>query len=123
MTGKNPYGWDACVLEISGRVSVKYVESVVYHHKSIMIESLTVEDDPQHDRRTNQCRDRVDGQVAFKRWQPRYEVAKQSQIHSEEGRGGDEQLVVAAAKQEPRDVRHGQTQKGDRPAKRCNNGR
>ena len=123
MTGRNPYGWDACVLEISGRISVKSVESVVYHHKSILTESLPVEDDPQHDRRTNQCRDGVDGQVAFKRGQPRDEVAEQGQVHSEEGRSRDEQFVVAAAEQETRDVRHGQSQKGDRPAKRRDDGR
>ena len=83
-----------------------------------MVDFLPVEDDPQHDRRTNQCRDGVDRQVAFKRGQPRNEVAEQGQVHAEEGRGRNEQFVVAATEQESRDVRDGQAQKGNRPAKR-----
>ena len=87
-----------------------------------MIESLPVEDDPQHNGRANQCRDRVDGQVAFKRGQPRDEVAEQGQVHAEEGRGGDEQLVVAAFEKESCNVRNGQAQKGDGTAKRRDEG-
>ena len=79
--------------------------------------TLPVEDDPQHDGRANQCRDRVDGQVAFKRGQPRNEVAEQGQVHAEEGRGWDKQFVVAAFEKESRDVWDGQAQKGNRPAK------
>ena len=77
-----------------------------------------MENNPKHNRRTNKCRDRVDGQVAFKRGQTRNEVAEQSQIHADEGRGGDEQFVVAALEQETRDVRHGQTQESNGTAKR-----
>ena len=65
-----------------------------------------MEDHPKHDRRANQCRDRVNGQVAFEGGQACDEVAEQGQIHAEEGRGGDEQLVVAAAEEETRDVGH-----------------
>ena len=82
-----------------------------------LTKSLTVEDDPKHDRRANQRRDRVDGQVAFKGGQPRDEVAEQSQIHADEGGGGDEQLVVAAVEQKTGDVWHGQAQKSYGPAK------
>ena len=78
---------------------------------------LTVKDDPQHDGRADERRDGVDGQVAFKRGQAGDEVAEQGQIHAEEGRGRDEQLVVAAFEKESRDVRDGQAQKGNRPAK------
>ena len=53
---------------------------------------LTVEDHPKHYRRANQCRDRVDGQVAFEGGQACDEVAEQGQIHAEEGRGRDEQI-------------------------------
>ncbi len=87
-----------------------------------MIDFLTVEDHPKHDRRANQCRDRVDGQVAFEGGQACDEVAEQGQVHAEEGRGGDEQLVVAALEEETCDVRHGQTQEGDGTAKRCDEG-
>ena len=73
-----------------------------------MTKPLTVEDDPKHDRRANQCSDRVDGQVAFERGQACDEVAEQGQIHAEEGRGWDQQLVVAAAEQESCDVWYGQ---------------
>ena len=81
-----------------------------------------MEDHPKHDGRTNQCRDRVDGQVAFKRGQACDEVAEQGQIHAEEGRGGDEQLVVAAAEEETRDMRHSQAQEGDGAAERRDEG-
>ncbi len=77
---------------------------------------------PQHDRCTNQCRDRVDGQVAFEGGQPRDEVAEQGQVHAEEGRGGDEQLMVAAAEEETRDMRHSQAQEGDGTAERRDEG-
>ena len=77
-----------------------------------------MENNPKHDRRTNQCRDRVDGQVAFKRRQTRDEVAEQGQVHAKEGRGGDEQFVVAALEEETRDMRHGQAQEGDGAAER-----
>ena len=83
---------------------------------------LTVENHPQHDRRTNQCRDRVDGQVAFEGGQTCDEVTEQGQIHAEEGRGWDEQLVVAAAEEESCDVRHGQAQEGDGTAERRDEG-
>ena len=83
---------------------------------------LPVEDDPQHDGRANQCRDRVDGQVAFEGWQSCDEVAEQGKVHAEEGRGGDEQLVVAATEEEACDVRHGQTQEGDRATERRDEG-
>ena len=73
-----------------------------------LTKSLTVEDHPKHDGCTNQCRDRVDGQVAFEGGQTCDEVAEQGQIHAEEGRGGDEQLMVAAAEEESCDVWHGQ---------------
>ena len=78
---------------------------------------------PQHDGGANEGRDRVDGQVAFKRGQARDEVAEQGQIHAEEGRGKDEQLVVAAAEQETGDMWHSQAQEGDRTAERCDDGR
>ncbi len=87
-----------------------------------MIDFLPVEDHPKHDRRANECRDRVDGQVAFKRGQPCDEVAEQGQVHAEEGRGGDEQLVVAAAEQESGDVGHGQAQEGDGTTERRDEG-
>ena len=91
-------------------------------HLMCLTKPLTVEDHPQHDGCANQCRDRVDGQVAFEGGQACDEVAEQGQVHAEEGRGRDEQLVVAALEKETRDVRHGQTQEGDGAAKRCNNG-
>ena len=72
-----------------------------------------MKDDPKHDRRANQRRDRVDGQVAFEGGQAGNEVAEQGQVHAEKGRGGDEQFVVAALEEETCDVRHGQAQKGD----------
>ena len=87
-----------------------------------MIDFLPVKDHPKHDGRTNQCRDRVDGQVAFEGGQPCDEVAEQGQVHAEEGRSWDEQLVVAAAEQETGDVRHGQAQEGDGAAKRRDEG-
>ena len=87
-----------------------------------MIDFLTVEDHPKHYRLANQCRDRVDGQVAFEGGQACDEVAEQGQIHAEEGRGRDEQLVVAAAEQETRDMRHSQAQEGDGPAERRDEG-
>ena len=87
-----------------------------------MTDFLPVEDDPKHDRRTNQCRDRVDGQVAFEGGQACDEVAEQGQVHAEEGRGGDEQLVIAAAEEEACDVGYGQAQKGDRATKRRDEG-
>ena len=87
-----------------------------------MIDFLPVEDDPKHDRRANQCRDRVDGQVAFEGGQTCDEVAEQGQVHAKEGRGRDEQLVVAAAEEETCDVRHGQAQKGNGTAKRRDEG-
>ena len=83
---------------------------------------LTMKNHPKHDRRANQCRDRVDGQVAFKRGQTCDEVAEQGQVHAEEGRGRDEQLVVAAAEEETRDMRHGQAQEGDGAAERRDEG-
>ena len=83
---------------------------------------LTVEDHPQHDRRTNQCRDRVDGQVAFEGGQTCDEVAEQGQVHAEEGRGRDEQLVVAAAEEEACNMRHGQTQEGNGTTERRDEG-
>ena len=78
-----------------------------------MTKPLTVENHPKHDRRANQCRDRVDGQVAFEGGQTCNEVAEQGQVHAEEGCGWDEQLVVAAAEEEACDVGHGQAQEGD----------
>ena len=81
-----------------------------------------MEDHPKHDRRANQCRDRVDGQVAFKRGQPCDEVAEQGQVHAEEGRGGDEQFVVAAAEEEACDVGYGQAQEGDGTTERRDEG-
>ena len=83
---------------------------------------LTMKYHPQHDGRTDECCDRVDGQVAFEGGQACDEVAEQGQIHAEEGRGGDEQLVVAAAEQETRDMRHSQAQEGDGPAERRDEG-
>ena len=41
-----------------------------------LTESLPVEDDPQHNRCTDEGRDRVDRQVAFKRGQAGDEVAE-----------------------------------------------
>ena len=78
-----------------------------------MTKPLTVKYHPKHDRRANQCRDRVDGQVAFEGGQACDEVAEQGQVHAEEGRGWDEQLVVAAAEEEACDVGHSQAQEGD----------
>ena len=87
-----------------------------------MIESLPMEDHPKHDRRANQCGNRVDGQVAFEGGQPCDEVAEQGQVHAEEGRGWDEQFVVAATEEETRDMRHGQAQEGDGTAERRDEG-
>ena len=83
---------------------------------------LTVEDHPKYDGRADECRDGVDGQVAFEGGQACDEVAEQGQVHAKEGRGGDEQLVVAAAEEETRGMRHGQTQEGDGTAKRRDEG-
>ena len=83
---------------------------------------LTMKNHPKHDRRANQCRDRVDGQVAFEGGQACDEVAEQGQVHAKEGRSGDEQLVVAALEEETCDVRHGQAQEGDGTAKRRDEG-
>ena len=91
-------------------------------HLMCLTKPLPVEDDPQHDRRANQCRDRVDGQVAFERGKACDEVAEQGQVHAEEGRGWDEQLVVAAAEEEACDVWHGQTKEGDGATKRRDEG-
>ena len=91
-------------------------------HLMCLTKSLTVEDHPQHDRCADECRDRVDGQVAFERGQACDEVAEQGQVHAEEGRGGDEQLVVAAAEEETRDVWHRQAQEGDGATKRRDEG-
>ena len=79
---------------------------------------LTVKDNPKHDGRANECRDWIDGQIAFEWGQACDEVAEQSQIHADEGRGGDEQFMIAAAEQESGDVRHSQTQEGDGTAER-----
>ena len=79
---------------------------------------LAVEDDPKHDGCADERRDRVDGQVAFERGQTCDEVTEQSQVHADEGRGWDEQFVVATLEQEPRDMWHGQAQESNRPAKR-----
>ena len=87
-----------------------------------LTKSLTVEDYPKHDRRTNQSRDRVDGQVAFEGGQACDEVAEQGQVHAEEGRGGDKQFVVAAAEQESCDMRHGQAQESNGTTKRRDEG-
>ena len=87
-----------------------------------MTDFLPVENHPKHDRRTNQCRDRVDGQVAFEGGQTCDEVAEQGQVHAEKGRGRDEQLVVAAAEQESGDVWHGQAQEGNGTTKRRDEG-
>ena len=81
-----------------------------------------MEDHPKHDRRANQCCDRVDGQVAFEGGQACDEVAEQGQVHAEEGRGRDEQLVVAATEKESCDVWHGQAQEGDGTTKRRDEG-
>ena len=87
-----------------------------------MIDFLTVKYNPQHYRRANQCRDGVDGQVAFEGGQPCDEVAEQGQIHAEEGRGRNEQLMVAAAEEDTRDMRHGQTQEGNGTTERRDEG-
>ena len=87
-----------------------------------MTDFLPMEDHPKHDRRANQCRDRVDGQIAFERGQACDEVAEQGQVHAEEGRGWDEQLVVAAAEQESSDVWHSQAQEGDGATERRDEG-
>jgi len=83
---------------------------------------LTVEDHPKHDWCANQCRDRVDGQVAFEGGQACDEVAEQGQVHAEEGRSRNEQFVVAAAEEETCDVWYGQAQEGDGTTKRRDKG-
>ena len=83
-----------------------------------MTDFLSVKDNPQHNRRADKCRDRVNGQVAFEGGQARDEVAEQGQVHTKEGRGRDEKFVVAALKEETCDMRHGQAQEGDGTAER-----
>ena len=84
---------------------------------------LTVKYDPQHDGRANQCRDRVDRQVAFEGGQACDEVAKQGQVHAKEGRSWDKQFVVAAAEEESCDMRNRQAQEGDRTTEGRDDGR
>ena len=83
---------------------------------SLLLES---QDNPKDNGSTNDGGDDIDGNDALLAWQGADEIAGKGQRRTRQQGGRQEGAVVGTAQEEPSDVGHSQSNKGNRAAEGC----